>query len=160
MRLLCRFIDLFAGIGGMRRGFEAAGGRCVFTSEWNKFAQRTYRANYGLALGCHAFAGDITQVQADDVPQHDLLLAGFPCQPFSIAGVSKKNALGMQHGFRCEAQGTLFFDVARILQSHRPCAFLLENVKNLVNHDKGRTFEVIRRTLEDETGILCDVPRH
>ncbi len=147
-----RFIDLFAGIGGMRRGFEAAGGQCVFTSEWNKFARKTYCANYGQALEHHPFAGDITQVRADEVPQHDLLLAGFPCQPFSIAGVSKKNALGKQHGFRCEAQGTLFFDVARILQRHRPRAFLLENVKNLVNHDKGRTFEVIRRTLEDELG--------
>ena len=145
-----RFIDLFAGIGGMRRGFEAAGGVCVFTSEWNKFAQRTYQANHGAHLGDHAFVGDITQVPAADVPEHDLLLAGFPCQPFSIAGVSKKNALGRQHGFRCEAQGTLFFDVARILERHRPKAFLLENVKNLVGHDAGRTFEVIRRTLEDE----------
>lgn len=144
-----RFIDLFAGIGGMRRGFEAAGGVCVFTSEWNKFAQRTYQANHGASRD-HAFVGDITQVPAADVPEHDLLLAGFPCQPFSIAGVSKKNALGRQHGFRCEAQGTLFFDVARILERRRPKAFLLENVKNLVGHDAGRTFKVIRRTLEDE----------
>ena len=146
-----RFVDLFAGIGGMRRGFEAAGGQCVFTSEWNKFARQTYRANYDLTQD-HAFVGDITLVHADDVPPHDVLLAGFPCQPFSIAGVSKKKALGKQHGFRCEAQGTLFFDVARILERHRPRAFLLENVKNLVSHDKGRTFEVIRRTLEDD---LC-----
>ena len=144
-----RFVDLFAGIGGMRRGFEAAGGQCVFTSEWNKFARQTYRANYDLTQD-HAFVGDITLVHADDVPPHDVLLAGFPCQPFSIAGVSKKKALGKQHGFRCEAQGTLFFEVARILERHRPRAFLLENVKNLVSHDKGRTFEVIRRTLEDE----------
>lgn len=146
-----RFIDLFAGIGGMRRGFEAAGGECVFTSEWNKFAQRTYCANYDTALN-HAFAGDITQVRPDDVPHHDVLLAGFPCQPFSIAGVSKKNAIGQEHGFRCEAQGTLFFHIARILESHRPTAFLLENVKNLLSHDKGRTFKVIRRTLEHELG--------
>lgn len=146
-----RFVDLFAGIGGMRRGFEVVGGQCVFTSEWNKFACQTYQANYRLASD-HALAGDITQVHADDVPPHDVLLAGFPCQPFSIAGVSKKNALGKQHGFRCEAQGTLFFDVARILERHRPRAFLLENVKNLVSHDKGRTFEVIKRTLEDELG--------
>ena len=144
-----RFIDLFAGIGGMRRGFEAAGGRCVFTSEWNKFSRETYRANHGLTRG-HSLAGDITQVHADDVPRHDVLLAGFPCQPFSIAGVSKKNALGKQHGFRCAAQGTLFFDVARMLERHRPRAFLLENVKNLLSHDKGRTFEIIRRTLEDD----------
>ena len=147
-----RFIDLFAGIGGMRRGFEAAGGACVFTSEWNKFAQQTYRANYCQGLGDHTITGDITEVRADDVPEHDLLLAGFPCQPFSIAGVSKKNALGKKHGFKCEAQGTLFFDVARILERHRPAAFLLENVKNLLGHDQGRTFEVIRRTLEDELG--------
>ena len=147
-----RFIDLFAGIGGMRRGFEAAGGQCVFTCEWNKFSQQTYLANYSSASRHHTFAGDITQIQADDVPPHDVLLAGFPCQPFSIAGVSKKNALGKRHGFHCEAQGTLFFDVARILESRRPRAFLLENVKNLVGHDKGRTFEVIRRTLEDELG--------
>lgn len=147
-----RFIDLFAGIGGMRRGFEAAGCRCVFTSEWNKFAQQTYRANYDMALGGHSLVGDIRQVHAEDVPAHDLLAAGFPCQPFSIAGVSKKNALGKKHGFGCEAQGTLFFDIARIVEACRPSAFLLENVKNLVRHDGGRTFEIIRRTLEDELG--------
>ena len=94
-----RFIDLFAGIGGMCRGFEAAGGECVFTSEWNKFAQQTYRANYCQGFGDHTITGDITKVRADDIPEHDLLLAGFPCQPFSIAGVSKKNALGKKHGF-------------------------------------------------------------
>ena len=142
-----RFIDLFAGIGGMRRGFETLGGKCVFTSEWNKYAQRTYQANYDCD---HEIAGDITQVPADEIPPHDLLLAGFPCQPFSIAGVSKKNALKQPHGFRCEAQGTLFFDVARIIEAHRPHAFFLENVKNLVNHDKGRTFRVIHRALTDE----------
>lgn len=144
-----RFIDLFAGIGGMRRGFEPLGGKCVFTSEWNKYAQRTYQANYDCD---HEIAGDITQVPVDEIPPHDLLLAGFPCQPFSIAGVSKKNALKQPHGFRCEAQGTLFFDVARIIEAHRPHAFLLENVKNLVNHDKGRTFRVIHRALTDELG--------
>lgn len=147
-----RFIDLFAGIGGMRRGFEAVGGQCVFTSEWNKFAQQTYRANYCQGFADDTITGDITQVRADDVPEHDLLLAGFPCQPFSIAGVSKKNALGKEHGFKCEAQGTLFFEIARILERHRPAAFLLENVKNLLGHDQGRTFGVIRRTLEDELG--------
>lgn len=144
-----RFIDLFAGIGGLRRGFEPLGGRCVFTSEWDRHSQLTYLANYSCD---HEVAGDITRIDAADIPEHDLLLAGFPCQPFSIAGVSKKNALGRAHGFRCEAQGTLFFDVARIIEHHRPRAFLLENVKNLVNHDRGRTFEVIRRTLEDELG--------
>lgn len=144
-----RFIDLFAGIGGLRRGFEPLGGRCVFTSEWDRYSQLTYSANFNCD---HDFAGDITKVAAEDIPQHDLLLAGFPCQPFSIAGVSKKNALNRPHGFACEAQGTLFFDVARILHHHRPRAFLLENVKNLVNHDRGTTFEVIGRVLKEELG--------
>jgi len=148
-RPVFRFIDLFAGIGGLRRGFEPLGGQCVFTSEWDRHSQLTYLANYSCD---HEVAGDITRIDAADIPEHDLLLAGFPCQPFSIAGVSKKNALGRAHGFRCEAQGTLFFDVARIIEHHRPRAFVLENVKNLVNHDRGRTFEVIRRTLEDELG--------
>ncbi len=146
-----RFIDLFAGIGGLRRGFDAIGGKCVFTCEWNELAQRTYRANFHDADD-HVFAGDITKVEAQDIPAHDMLLAGFPCQPFSIAGVSKKNALGRQHGFKCEAQGTLFFDVARVIEHHQPQAFLLENVKNLVNHDKGQTFTVIHRTLTEELG--------
>jgi DNA (cytosine-5)-methyltransferase 1 len=144
-------IDLFAGIGGLRKGFEPFGGRCVFTCEWNKLAQQTYRANFKDGPK-HIFAGDITTVDAADIPKHDLLLAGFPCQPFSIAGVSKKNSLGRTHGFKCEAQGTLFFDVARILEHHRPKAFLLENVKNLVNHDRGNTFQVIFRTLHEELG--------
>lgn len=144
-----RFIDLFAGIGGLRRGFEPLGGECVFTSEWDRYSQLTYKANY---VCNHELAGDITKVPASAIPEHDLLLAGFPCQPFSIAGVSKKNALGRAHGFRCEAQGTLFFDVARIIEHHRPRAFLLENVKNLVNHDRGRTFEIIHRTLTEELG--------
>ena len=107
------FIDLFAGIGGMRRGFEAVGGRCVYTSEWNTFSQATYRANF--PGDADPIAGDITKVSAEDIPVHDGLVGGFPCQPFSIAGVSKKNALGRPHGFRCDAQGTLFFDVARII---------------------------------------------
>lgn len=142
-----RFIDLFAGIGGLRRGFEPLGGECVFTSEWDKFSQQSYRANFDCE---HELAGDITKIPVESIPEHDVLLAGFPCQPFSIAGVSKKNALGRAHGFACEAQGTLFFDVARIIAAHRPRAFLLENVKNLVNHDRGRTFEVIKRILEVE----------
>lgn len=145
-----RFIDLFAGIGGIRMAFETHGGRCVFTSEWNPYAQKTYLANFPESA--HTLEGDITKVHECDVPDHDVLLAGFPCQPFSIAGVSKKNALGRAHGFADETQGTLFFDVARIIAEKRPAAFLLENVKNLVSHDKGNTFRVIKRTLEEELG--------
>lgn len=145
------FIDLFAGIGGTRRGFESAGGRCVFTSEWDRFAQQSYLENYGHQDE-HAFAGDITQVEPESVPDHDVLLAGFPCQPFSLAGVSKKNSLGRKHGFEDETQGTLFFNLAKIIDVKRPRAFLLENVKNLMSHDRGRTFEVIRHTLEEEFG--------
>jgi DNA (cytosine-5)-methyltransferase 1 len=141
------FIDLFAGIGGMRLGFEAVGGRCVFTSEWDDYSRKSYRANFPDDE--HPLAGDITAVDVADVPDHDVLLAGFPCQPFSIAGVSKKNALGRPHGFLCETQGTLFFDVARIIAAKRPRAFLLENVKNLISHDKKKTFRVIRNTLEE-----------
>lgn len=152
-----RFIDLFAGIGGLRLAFEAQDGHCVFTSEWNTYAQKTYLANFPEAA--HALAGDITCVDERDIPDHDVLLAGFPCQPFSIAGVSKKNALGRAHGFADETQGTLFFDVQRIIAAKRPAAFLLENVKNLVSHDKGNTFRVIRGVLEDELGyhIHCKV---
>ena len=143
------FIDLFAGIGGIRLGFEAHGGHCVFTSEWNTFSQKTYLANFPQD-NQHIFVGDITQVDESDVPDHDVLLAGFPCQPFSIAGVSKKNALGRPHGFECATQGTLFFDVARIIAAKQPKAFLLENVKNLLSHDKGNTFKVVLQTLRDE----------
>jgi DNA (cytosine-5)-methyltransferase 1 len=142
------FIDLFAGIGGMRKGFETVGGRCVYTSEWNDWSKKTYRENF--PGDAHEIAGDITHVDADDIPDHDVLLAGFPCQPFSIAGVSKKNALGRPHGFECTTQGTLFFDVARIIAAKKPKAFLLENVKNLVSHDRGNTFRVIKETLEKE----------
>jgi DNA (cytosine-5)-methyltransferase 1 len=143
------FVDLFAGIGGLRRAMESAGGRCIFTSEWDKFAQQTYLANFP---DNRPIAGDIRDVEAADIPDHDVLVAGFPCQPFSIAGVSKKNALGRLHGFQDETQGTLFFDVLRILKARRPAAFLLENVKNLTSHDRGRTFEVIRRKLAEELG--------
>ncbi len=150
------FIDLFAGIGGIRLAFEEIGGRCVFTSEWDSYAQKTYTANFP---GDHLMAGDITQVDESEIPDHDVLLAGFPCQPFSIAGVSKKNALGRSHGFADETQGTLFFDVARIIASKRPRAFLLENVKNLQSHDRGRTFEVIKNALTRELGysVHCRV---
>lgn len=150
------FIDLFAGIGGIRRGFESIGGECVFTSEWDKYSQKTYRANY---KDCHPIVGDITKVNTDLIPDHDVLLAGFPCQPFSLAGVSKKNSLGRSHGFECNTQGTLFFDVERIIEAKRPKAFLLENVKNLTSHDKGKTFKVIQQTLEEKLGykIFCKV---
>lgn len=141
------FIDLFAGIGGLRQGFTNVGGECLFTSEWNTFSQRTYRENFGYNDN---LVGDIRSVDASSIPAHDVLLAGFPCQPFSIAGVSKKNALGRPHGFACATQGTLFFEVARILSDLRPKAFLLENVKNLVSHDHGRTFDVICHVLEKE----------
>jgi DNA (cytosine-5)-methyltransferase 1 len=143
------FIDLFAGIGGIRAPFEEIGGRCVFTSEWDPYARQTYAANFPAR---HEIHGDITKIKEQDIPDHDVLLAGFPCQPFSIAGVSKKNALGRAHGFDDETQGTLFFDVKRILKHKRPKAFLLENVKNLRSHDKGRTFEVVMRSLTDELG--------
>lgn len=140
------FIDLFAGIGGLRRGFESIGGKCVFTSEWDKYSQKTYAANF--PDDDHEINGDITKVDVVDIPMHDVLLAGFPCQPFSIAGVSKKNALGRAHGFEDKTQGTLFFDVARIIAHHRPAAFLLENVRNLIGHDKGQTFKTIKEVLE------------
>lgn len=149
------FIDLFAGIGGMRRGFEAAGGKCVATCEWDRHSRQTYSANFSTSD--HPFYGDITTVAEEEVPDHDVLVAGFPCQPFSIAGVSKKNALGRAHGFACEAQGTLFFDIARIMKVKKPKAFLLENVKNLLSHDKGRTFQVIRKVLEVELGYDVSV---
>jgi DNA (cytosine-5)-methyltransferase 1 len=148
------FIDLFAGIGGLRRGFESIGGRCVFTSEWDKYSQKTYRANF--PDDDHEINGDITQIAAADIPTHDVLLAGFPCQPFSIAGVSKKNSLNRPHGFEDKTQGTLFYDVARIIRHHRPAAFLLENVRNLISHDKGRTFETIKDVLENDLGYKID----
>ncbi|QIU92621.1 DNA cytosine methyltransferase [Yokenella regensburgei] len=160
-----RFIDLFAGIGGIRKGFEEIGGHCVFTSEWNKEAVRTYKANWFNDEQEHKFNLDIREVTLSDredlsetaaykhidkeIPDHDVLLAGFPCQPFSLAGVSKKNSLGRAHGFECEAQGTLFFDVARIIKAKKPAIFVLENVKNLKSHDKGKTFKVIMETLDE-----------
>jgi DNA (cytosine-5)-methyltransferase 1 len=139
-----KFIDLFAGIGGIRLAFQDLGGKCVFTSEWDTYSKKTYEANFGEVP-----FGDITKINETDIPDHDILLGGFPCQPFSIAGVSKKNALGRAHGFLDETQGTLFFDVARIIEYKKPKAFLLENVKNLVSHDKGKTFKVITSTLRE-----------
>ena len=146
-----RFIDLFAGIGGLRLGFQGIGGRCVFTSEWDKKCQETYAMNFP---DNHKIAGDIREYSAnpESIPEHDVLLAGFPCQPFSIAGVSKKNALGRPHGFLCDTQGTLFFDTAQIIAHHKPAAFVLENVKNLERHDQGRTFATIINVLENELG--------
>lgn len=138
------FIDLFAGIGGIRLAYQNEGGKCLFSSEWNKFAKITYEANFGEVP-----FGDITIIDEKLIPDHDILLGGFPCQPFSIAGVSKKNALGRAHGFLDETQGTLFFDIARIISAKRPKAFMLENVKNLVSHDKGRTFKVIKNALKE-----------
>ena len=136
------FIDLFAGIGGFRLALQGQGGKSVFSSEWDKYSKKTYLANYGELP-----FGDITKIDETDIPDHELLLAGFPCQPFSLAGVSKKNSLGRNHGFLDETQGTLFFDIARILKAKRPKAFILENVKNLRSHDKGKTFQVIMETL-------------
>ena len=139
-----RFIDLFAGIGGMRLAYEQAGCHCVYSSEWNKFSQETYYANFKEQP-----EGDITKVDAATIPDHDILVAGFPCQPFSIAGVSKKKSLGRATGFEDKTQGTLFFDVCRIIKEKRPSAFMLENVKNLCSHDKGRTFKVIQESLHE-----------
>ncbi|PLY00763.1 MAG: DNA (cytosine-5-)-methyltransferase [Desulfuromonas sp.] len=151
------FIDLFAGIGGIRRGFDAQNGQCLLTCEWDSYSQKTYEANFPSNPN-HTFICDIKAITKTDVdikrfvPKHDVLLAGFPCQPFSIAGVSKKNSLGRVHGFACQEQGNLFFNVADILRVHRPPAFLLENVKNLKSHDKGKTFRIIMETLEEVLG--------
>ena len=152
-----RFIDLFAGIGGLRLGFEAIGGECVFTSEWDRWSNETYRKNFADGED-HMMVGDIRPYGADPslIPPHDVLLAGFPCQPFSLAGVSKKNSLGRAHGFADEKQGNLFFEIESILRHHRPAAFLLENVKHLQRHDRGNTFEVIRKTLEKELNYEID----
>ena len=138
------FIDLFAGIGGFRIALEKLGGECRFSSEWDRYSRQTYEAWFGEAP-----SGDVRKVTPEDVPAHDILAAGFPCQPFSIAGVSKKNSLGRSHGFECNTQGTLFFDLARIVDAKRPPVLFLENVKNLRSHDKGRTWAVITETLEE-----------
>ncbi len=137
-----RFIDLFAGIGGFRVAFQNVGGKCVFSCDNDKFARHTYHANFGEIP-----YGDIRSIDKSDIPTHDVLCAGFPCQPFSLAGVSKKNSMGKSHGFMDTTKGTLFFDVAEVLQTKRPKVFFLENVKNLKSHDKGNTFKVITNTL-------------
>jgi DNA (cytosine-5)-methyltransferase 1 len=149
-RKTLQFIDLFAGIGGFRKAFEPSGADCVFTSEWDKFAELTYRANF--ADDTHQFEGDIRLVDERAVPDHDVLVGGFPCQPFSLAGVSKKNSLGRAHGFLDPIQGTLFFDIARIIAWKQPQAVLLENVRNLLSHDGKKTFAVIRQVLEEDLG--------
>ena len=167
------FIDLFAGIGGIRKGFDEIGGECVFTSEWNTFSVKTYKANHYCGEENHSFNSDIRDVTLSHMPEdseeeayehihktipgHDVLLAGFPCQPFSLAGVSKKNSLGRKHGFECDAQGTLFFDVCRIIKAKRPVAFVLENVKNLKSHDKGKTFRIICEALNELGYDVADV---
>jgi DNA (cytosine-5)-methyltransferase 1 len=142
-----RFIDLFCGIGGFRIAFEKQGAKCVFSSDYDKFSQLSYEANYGEKPH-----GDIHSVAIADIPAHDILCGGFPCQPFSIAGVSKKNSLGRAHGFDDAKQGNLFFAIADIIDYHRPAAFVLENVKNLQSHDKGNTFRVIYETLTKHLG--------
>ena len=140
-----KFIDLFAGVGGMRLGLEAVGGQCAFSCEKDAYAQKTYHAWFGDNP-----AGDVTQLtKAGDIPKHDVLAAGFPCQPFSLAGVSKKNSLGRAHGFKDRTQGTLFFHLATIIERHRPPVLLLENVKNLRSHNKGDTWKTIAGTLDD-----------
>lgn len=137
------FIDLFSGIGGMRLGFEGAGAACVFSSEIDKHAQDTYEANFGDRP-----SGDIREIMATEIPRHDFLLAGFPCQPFSIAGVSKLSSMGKNHGLIEQTRGTLFYEISRILEHHRPHGFLLENVKGLLWHDEKRTFSKVIETLE------------
>lgn len=142
-----RFIDLFCGIGGFRIAFERAGAKCVFSSDWDKFSRQTYAANFSETPH-----GDIHSVAVADIPKFDILCGGFPCQPFSLAGVSKKNSLGRLHGFEDVKQGNLFFSIAEILNHHQPPAFVLENVKHLVRHDNGRTFKIIHDTLTDALG--------
>lgn len=148
-----RFIDLFAGIGGLRLAFEYAGGECVFSSELDAYSRKTYLSNFPED---EPRVDDVKEITASDVPDHDVLVAGFPCQPFSLAGVSKLNSLHRKHGFANEKNGPLFFDVARIIAEKRPNIVVLENVKNLRSHDKGKTFSVIMKTLHDELGYTVD----
>lgn len=149
-----RFVDLFCGIGGFRLAFERAECDCVFSCDWDKFSQLTYEANFGERPH-----GDIHTVAVADIPKFEILCAGFPCQPFSIAGVSKKISLGQKHGFEDEKQGNLFFTLADIINYHQPPAFVLENVKNLQRHDKGRTFQIIYDTLTNALGykVYCHI---
>jgi len=137
------FIDLFSGIGGFRIAMQGIGGKCVFSSEWDSHAKKTYEANFGEVP-----YGDIRKIPEESIPDHDVLCAGFPCQPFSLAGVSSRNSLNISHGFACETQGTLFFDIARIIKVKKPKIVFLENVRNLVRHDGGKTFDVVKNTIE------------
>ena len=165
MKTYFKFIDLFAGIGGFRIAMQSLGGECVFSSEWDKDAQITYLKNFGELP-----FGDITKPEVKKwIPEKfDVLCAGFPCQPFSLAGVSKKNSLGRAHGFLDETQGTLFYDIVEILDKHRPKAFILENVKNLRSHDKKKTYKVIMDALKALNYVTFDqiidaknyVPQH
>ena len=139
-----KFIDLFAGTGGLRLAFEANGCSCVYSSEWDKFAQKTYETNFHEVPD-----GDIRELDASTLPDFDILVGGFPCQPFSIAGIPIKHMLGKSIGFEDETQGTMFFEICRILKERRPRAFFLENVKNLKSHDHGHTYEVICKSLDD-----------
>lgn len=161
-----KFVDLFAGIGGFRAALTSLGGECVFTNEWDKYAVKTYRAWFGEN---DIYTGDIRELDAaTDIPDHDVLCAGFPCQPFSLAGVSKKNSLGRVHGFEDLDQGNLFFSIMRVVDAKRPPVLMLENVKNLKSHDKGKTWAVIRRNIEDRGYVVFDevidaqawVPQH
>ena len=160
------FIDLFAGIGGFRSALTALGGECVFTSEWDKYAAKTYRSWFG---DDELYTGDIRELDATEaIPDHDVLCAGFPCQPFSLAGVSKKNSLGRTHGFDDAHQGNLFFSIMNVVDAKRPPVLLLENVKNLKSHDKGNTWKVIREEIERRNYVLFEkvidarawVPQH
>jgi DNA (cytosine-5)-methyltransferase 1 len=162
-RMPFKFIDLFAGIGGFRTALDRIGGDCVFSCEWDKYSQKTYKAWYGDTPH-----GDIRKLVPSEIPDHDILAAGFPCQPFSIAGVSKKLSLGHPHGFKDESQGNLFFYLATIIQQKRPPVAFLENVKNLKSHDQGRTWETIRAELDALGYVIFDkvidaagwVPQH
>lgn len=147
MKKRLKFVDLFCGIGGMRLGFERAGCDCVFSCDWDEYSRKTYAANF---IDFKPIAEDIRQVSGEELGVYDILVAGFPCQPFSISGVSKKKSLGRPHGFEDKTQGTLFFEIKRLLDETRPDAFVLENVKNLINHDKGRTMTVIYETLRED----------
>jgi len=138
------FIDLFAGIGGTRLGFERAGGQCVFSSEWDPHAQKTYEANFGEVPH-----GDINEINAEEIPDFDILVGGFPCQPFS--------SIGKREGFNHPTQGTLFHEIVRILEHKKPASFLLENVKGLTHHDKGRTLKIILEILSKDYWIVHDV---
>jgi len=153
------FIDLFSGVGGIRIALQELGGKCLFSSEWDKYAKETYCRNFGELphgdIKQFTDSSKVTDKELDRlIPDHDILTAGFPCQPFSLAGVSKKNSLGRAHGFADPTQGTLFFDIKRILRVKRPKAFLLENVKNLLTHDEKQTFGVIKKALKDELGYV------